>query len=75
VLPLATLIATLITGLLLVARIRSRTARRIRTPFTKFMFDEQVHNYWDGSAWQPIISRYAPAARVSYPLRPGESSG
>jgi len=74
-LPLTILAATLVTGLLLASRLRSGSARRVRTPFTKFIFDDHAHNYWDGSAWHPIISRYAPTARISYPLRPGEPAG
>ena len=70
-LPLIVLIATPIVGLLLAGLIHSRPTGRVRTPFTRFAIDDQGKNYWDGSAWQPIVSRYAPLSpprAVALPL-------
>jgi hypothetical protein len=71
VLPLIVLVATPIVGLLLAGLIRSRPAGRVRMPFTRFAIDDQGQNYWDGAAWQPIVSRYAPPSpprAVALPL-------
>jgi hypothetical protein len=59
VLPLFVLVTTMIVGLLLVGRIRSRADLPVRTPFTRFVFDDLGQHYWDGTTWRPIVSRYA----------------
>jgi hypothetical protein len=61
VFALVALVVALTVGLLLGGRIRTYRPRRIRTPFTKFIFDDQGDHYWDGRTWRPIVSRYGRA--------------
>jgi hypothetical protein len=63
VLSLVLLLTALITGLLLVTSIRAVHPGRIRPAFTRHLLDDQGEHYWDGRAWQPIVSRYSPPTR------------
>jgi hypothetical protein len=56
--PVVLVVATLLAGLGLTARLLLNARRRIRPPMTLHLFDDSGSHYWDGSHWQPVVGRY-----------------
>ena len=71
--------AAFLAGLGLAISVWLNSPRRTRPAFTRHLFDDTGRYYWDGGAWQPVVSRYdrstprLPARLEMTAERPGTS--